>query len=212
MNRADCSGSNDPSLIFVLTVVNPVSMTSPTSLVQCWQSFLTIEVIFGLYLQACARGVRQDVVGIQVSKHSYKVTSSRINRLKDQEHLKCSMQDRQNVQMCCYFPIFILFFFNVRGTLRTNLSNLLHSFQHSGAKSWQIPSSRYQTGVRMKLLVGEKKRQRDKCIAVTLKSPLSLCCIASVHSPMSTHTQRNYDSAVQSQPKPMEHQCIILVL
>lgn len=45
------------------------------------------------------------VVWIQVSKQSYKVTSSRINRLRPGT-LKCSMQDRQNVQLCSSTRLF----------------------------------------------------------------------------------------------------------
>lgn len=61
----------------------------------------TVDGVFGLYLQVYASGIVLDVVGIQVSKQSYKVTSSRINRLRPGT-LKCSMQDRRNVHGICF--------------------------------------------------------------------------------------------------------------
>lgn len=56
-----------------------------------------------------ASGIVLDVVGIQVSKQSYKVTSSRINRLRPGT-LKCSMQDRRNVHCICFTVHLQVFF------------------------------------------------------------------------------------------------------
>lgn len=65
--------------------------------------------IFRLYLQMNVSGILLYVGWMQVSKQSYRVTSSRINRLRPRT-LKCSMQDRQNVVLLFSQFIYKAFF------------------------------------------------------------------------------------------------------
>lgn len=118
--------------------------------------------IFRLYLQVYASGMRLRVVWIQVSKQSYKVTSSRINRRRPGT-LKCSMQDRQNVQLCCRFHssstrrFFFHFFFChsfMLGGYET--SNICSDFCTVWTLKWDkdhkypcFPCCRYETGVKL---------------------------------------------------------------
>lgn len=149
--------------------------------------------IFRPYLQTNVSGVLLYVLWMQVSKQFYRVTSSRINRLRPRT-LKCSMQDRQNVKLCCRFHSSStrLFFSSVRGIYSKTI-NICSAFRKVGTFRWKagkMTGTEQEWGGRYLYF---KKGQFDRCsILFQWKSPPSLCYIASVHSPTSTYTEMTF--------------------